>query len=135
MIIVKNRQLDSDTIKIINEITEMDISAVSAFRLMKIVKELDEILKNRQQSELNLVRRYAETNEDGSIKIPKDKDGNPINGSFEISDENTEEFNKQINDLLEYENNLNLDPLNFNELGLDKISVKKLMKLDFLFVD
>lgn len=133
MIIVKNRQLDSEAIKILNEIVEMDISAVSAFRLMKIIKELDEIVKNRQQSELNLVKRFAETNEDGSIKIPKDENGNEIQGTFEIKDGSTDEFNRQINDLLEFDNELNFDKIKFEDLGMEKISIKKLMKLDFLF--
>lgn len=135
MIIVKNRQLDSETIKILNEIVEMDISAVSAFRLMKIIKELDEIVKNRQQSELNLVKRFAETNEDGSIKIPKDENGIEIQGTFEIKDGDSEEFNKQITDLLEFDNELIFDKLKFEDLGMEKISIKKLMKLDFLFTE
>lgn len=135
MIIVKNRQLDSETIKILNEIVEMDISAVSAFRLMKIIKELDEIVKNRQQSELNLVKRFAETNEDGSVKIPKDENGIEIQGTFEIKDGDSEEFNKQITDLLEFDNELIFDKLKFEDLGMEKISIKKLMKLDFLFTE
>ena len=135
MIRVKNVQLDSEAIVILNEIVEMDISAVAAFRLMKIIKELDEIVKNRQQSELNLVKRYAVTNEDGSLKVPTDNDGNPVQGTFEIAEENTEEFNNQINELLEYENEIDFEPIRFEELGMEKISVKKLMKLDFLFTE
>jgi len=133
--IIKNKQLDAEAITALNEIIEMEISAVTAFKLMKIVKELDEIVKNRQQSELNLVKRYAVTNEDGTIKVPNGEDGEPVQGTFEISDENTEEFNKQINDLLEYENNLDFDPISIKDMGISKISVMKLMKLDFLFVE
>ena len=135
MITVKNSQLDQETISIINEVVEMDVKALAAFRLMKIIKEIDEIVKSRQESELNLVRRYAEKEEDGSIKKPLDENGNPINGSFEISDENKEEFNKQINELLEYENTLDFDPIKIDDLGLEKISVKKLIKLDFLLTE
>lgn len=135
MITVKNRQLDQETISILNEIVEMDVKALAAFRLMKIIKEVDEIVKNRQESELNLVKRYAEKEEDGSIKTPLDENGKPVNGSFEISDENKEEFNKQINELLEYENTLDFDPIKINDLGLEKISVKKLIKLDFLLTE
>lgn len=135
MIIIKNKQLDSEAIQILNEIVDMDISAVSAFRLMKIVKELDEIVKNRQQSEINLVKRFAVMNEDGSIKIPKDENGDDIQGQFEITEGNTEEFNKQIKELLEFENKLDFDPIKFEELGMEKISIKKLMKLDFLFTE
>ena len=135
MITVKNRQLDTETISILNEIVDMDIKALAAFKLMKIIKEIDEIVKNRQESELNLVKRYAEKDEDGSIKTPLDENGNPVNGSFEVSDENKDEFNTQINELLDYENSLDFDQLKFEDLGLEKISVKKLIKLDFLLTE
>jgi hypothetical protein len=135
MITVKNRQLDTETISILNEIVDMDIKALAAFKLMKIIKEIDEIVKNRQESELNLVKRYAEKDEDGSIKTPLDENGNPVNGSFEVSDENKDEFNAQINELLDYENSLDFDQLKFEDLGLEKISVKKLIKLDFLLTE
>lgn len=135
MITVKNRQLDTETISILNEIVDMDIKALSAFKLMKIIKEIDEIVKNRQESELNLVKRYAEKDEDGSIKTPLDENGNPVNGSFEVSDENKDEFNTQINELLDYENSLDFDQLKFEDVGLEKISVKKLIKLDFLLTE
>jgi len=135
MITVKNRQLDTETISILNEIVDMDIKALAAFKLMKIIKEIDEIVKNRQESELNLVKRYAEKDEDGSIKTPLDENGNPVNGSFEVSDENKDEFNTQINELLDYGNSLDFDQLKFEDLGLEKISVKKLIKLDFLLTE
>ena len=133
MIIVRNRELNSETVEILNELIEKDISAVYAFRLMNIIKDLDDIIKNRQQSELNLLKKFAVKNEDGTIKVPKDDEGNPIQGNFEIAEENKEKFNKEINDLLEYENNLQHEPMSFEDLGIEKISVKKLMKLSFLF--
>lgn len=136
MITVKNKQLDGETIEILNEIVEMDIKAIEAFKLMRIIKKLDEIVQNRQKAEMNLVKKYAEKNEDGSIKLPVDENGNEIQGSFEVSDENKDEFNKQFTDLLEYENEIeDADPIIFENLGLEKISIKKLVKLDFLFVE
>lgn len=135
MISIKNRQLDTETINVLNEIVEMDIKAIEAFKLMKIIKHLDEVVQNRQKAEMNLVKKYAIKNEDGSLKLPLDENGNEIQGSFEVSDEDKEEFNKQFNDLLEYENKIDFDPIKFENLGLEKISIKKLVKLDFLFTE
>lgn len=135
MISIKNRQLDTETINILNEIVEMDIKAIEAFKLMKIIKHLDEVVQNRQKAEMNLVKKYAIKNEDGSLKLPLDENGNEMQGSFEVSDEDKEEFNKQFNDLLEYENKIDFDPIKFENLGLEKISIKKLVKLDFLFTE
>lgn len=135
MISIKNRQLDTETINVLNEIVEMDIKAIEAFKLMKIIKHLDEVVQNRQKAEMNLVKKYAIKNEDGSLKLPLDENGNEIQGSFEVSDEDKEELNKQFNDLLEYENKIDFDPIKFENLGLEKISIKKLAKLDFLFTE
>lgn len=135
MISIKNKQLDTETINVLNEIVEMDIKAIEAFKLMKIIKHLDEVVQNRQKAEMNLVKKYAIKNEDGSLKLPLDENGNEIQGSFEVSDEDKEEFNKQFNDLLEYENKIDFDPIKFENLGLEKISIKKLVKLDFLFTE
>jgi len=135
MIAVKNRQLDTETISIVNEIVDMDIKAIEAFKLMKIIKEIDEIVKNRQKAEMNLVKKYAEKDEDGSLKLPLDGEGNEIQGSFEVSEDNKEEFNNQFNELLDYENKIDFDPIKFENLGLEKISIKKLVRLDFLFTE
>lgn len=124
MIKVKNNRLDTETIQVINEILDMDINAVAAFRLMKIVKELDDIVKNKQEVEVNILKQYASKDEDGNIKTG-DKEG-----VYQI--ENTEEFNKQISELMEHENSINFEAIKIEDLGLNKITPRKLIKIDFL---
>ena len=43
-IILKNSQLNDDTISALNTLIDLDINAQAAFRLMRIIKELSSIL-------------------------------------------------------------------------------------------
>lgn len=126
MISVKNRQLDKETIEVLNELLEKDINALAAFKLMKVVKDLDEIVKNRQKSEINLIRKYAVKDEDGNILQNN-------NNGFQVEDSEVENFNNEMDELRDHINELNYDTFDISDLGIEKISAKKLMKLDFLF--
>lgn len=133
MIKVKNSRLDNETIETLNEIVEQDIKALAAFKLTKIINELNAIVKNRIDSEIKLVQKYAVKDESGNVVQPKDENGNSMANQFEVEEGKVEEFNKEMNDLLNYENELSHDPISISELGLESISVKKMMKIDFLF--
>lgn len=127
MIKVKNNRLDPETIEVINEILDMDINVVSSFRLMKIVKELDDIVKNKQKVEVNILKKYATKDEEGNIKSG-DKEG-----TYQI--ENPSEFNEQINELMQVENSVDFEPIKISDLGANKISPRKLLKIDFLLCE
>lgn len=133
MIKVKNRRLDTDAIGILNELIELDISAVAAFKLAKIVRELDNIVTIKNEREVALIKKYAKTNEDGTIIEGKNAEGNPVPNTFEIKEGKAEDFNKEMEELLFFENELSFEKLSIEELNLDKFSAKKIMKIDFLF--
>lgn len=124
---IKNRQLNKETIAFINTLLDKEINAVAAFKLMKVAKTLDEIAKNKQQSEVNLIKKFAEKDETGNIKR---SESNPEN--IDIKEENIENFNKELNDLNNYENEVDFEPLTIEELGLEKCSANDLMKIEFL---
>ena len=42
-LVVKNSQLTEETISALNQLIEMDINAVTAFKLTRIIKELNSI--------------------------------------------------------------------------------------------
>lgn len=133
MIKVKNRRLDAEAINILNELIELDISAVAAFKLAKIVRELDNIVTIKNEREISLIKKFAKTNEDGSLIEGKNAEGKSVPNTFEIKDGEVESFNKEMEELLGFENELSFDKLSIEELNLDKFSAKKIMKIDFLF--
>lgn len=133
MIKVKNRRLDAETIGILNELIELDISAVAAFKLAKIVRELDNIVTIKNEREVSLIKKYAKLDDNGNIIEGKNAEGKPVPNTFEIKDGEGENFNKEMEELLNFENDLAFDKLSIEELNLDKFSAKKIMRIDFLF--
>jgi hypothetical protein len=133
MITVKNKRLDAETIKILNELIELDISAVAAFKLAKIVRELDSIVSIKNEREVATIRKYAKTDDDGNIIEGKNAEGQTIPGTFEIQEGKGEEYSKEMEEFLNAENELPFEKLKIEELNLEKFSAKKVMKIDFLF--
>lgn len=129
--IIKNSQLNEETIASINKLIVADINASIAFKLSRIIKEISSILEDKNKMEQTIISRYAEKDENGNIIQGKDKDGNPIQGSVNIID--MESFNSDISDLLNTENDIPYEKIKFEDMKLQTAKVKDLMLLDFLF--
>lgn len=131
-IIIKNSQLNSDTIDALNKLIDLDINASIAFRLTRIIKEVSSIVDDKLKMEKRILDKYSQRDEMGNVVQPKDDDGNVIPGAVSIT--NMEAFSSEMNDLMEVENEIAYDRINFEELNLQTAKVKDLIKLDFLFI-
>lgn len=129
--IIKNSQLNEETIASINKLIVADINASIAFKLSRIIKEISSILEDKNKMEQTIISRYAEKDENGNIIQGKDKDGNPIQGAVNIID--MVSFNSDISDLLNTENDIPYEKIKFEDMKLQTAKVKDLMLLDFLF--
>jgi len=130
-IIFKNSQLNDDTISALNMLIDLDINATSAFRLMRIIKELSSILDDKIKMEKRILDKWTAKDESGNPTIAIDDAGNPIQGAVNISD--SDAFSKEMNALLEIENEIPYERIKFEDLNLQTAKVKDLIKLDFLF--
>ncbi len=130
-IFVKNSQLTKDTIDAINALIESDINATAAFKLTRLIKEFSSIVDDKIAAEKKLLEKWSDKDEDGNMLPVHDEEGNVIEGSVRIS--NVSEFNKEFEELMEIENHLNYDKIEFEELGLKTAKIKDLIKLEFLF--
>lgn len=130
-IILKNSQLNDDTISALNMLIDLDINATSAFRLMRIIKELSSILDDKIKMEKRILDKWTAKDESGNPTIAIDDAGNPIQGAVNISD--SDAFSKEMNSLLEIENEIPYERIKFEDLNLQTAKVKDLIKLDFLF--
>ncbi len=128
---VKNAQLNSETIEALNKLIDLDINASIAFRLTRIIKELSSIVDDKVKMERRILEKYSEKDENGSVIQPKDNEGNTIPGAVNITDMDT--FSREMNDLMELENEIPFEKVNFEDLNLQTAKVKDLIKLDFLF--
>ena len=128
---VKNSQLNDDTITALNMLIDLDINAQSAFRLMRIIKELSSILDDKIKMEKRILDKWTAKDEAGNPTEAKDETGNLIEGAVNISDSTA--FSKEMETLLEIENEIPYDKIKFEELNLQTAKVKDLIKLEFLF--
>lgn len=131
MIKITNSQLDSQTLEVINKFIDNEIKASAAFKLSRIIKDLSSIIEDKIKHEQKILEKWCEKDADGNVVVPKDDDGNAIANSVKISDMTA--FNKEMNDLMLVETEINHNRLNFDDLGLEKASVKDIIKIDFLF--
>lgn len=130
-IIVKNSQLNSETIEALNSLIELDINATSAFRLTRIIKEISSIVEDKLATEKKILEKYVEKDSEGNTIRPKDESGNVVEDAVNIT--NVEEFSKEMNELMSVDNEVNFDKIKFEDLELKTAKVKDLIKLDFLF--
>jgi hypothetical protein len=128
---VKNSQLTNETLGVLNQLIELDINASAAFRLTRIIKHISSIVEDKLKSERKIYDKWIQRDESGNPVIPKDEQGDPIQGSVSISDMNA--FSKEMSDLLEVENEIPFDKLNFEDLNLQTAKIKDLIKVEFLF--
>ena len=132
MIIIKNSQLDQDTVTSLNAIIDLDIKAGEAFKLMRMLKDLSSIIEDKTKLEKKIFEKYVERDSSGNPVEAVDVEGKIIPNAVKITD--TVSFNKEMEELMVVENTLNHSKLNFDDLNLSSnVKVKDLLKIDFLF--
>ena len=122
--IIKNSQLNNESIKVINELIELDIDAVAAFKLSRIIKELSSIVEIKIKMEKKIYNKWALKDENGNVL--QDIDGSPV---FT----NIDEFIKEMGELEEIENNIPYDKIKFEDLNLKTAKIKDIIKIEFIF--
>lgn len=130
-IIVKNSQLNNETVSALNTLVEMEINAAVAFRLMRIIKELTSIIDDKLKMERRILDKYTEKDESGNPIGAKDDGGNTIDGAVNIT--NVDLFTSEMQSLMDIENEIPYEKIDFEDLNLKTARVKDLIKLEFLF--
>ena len=103
-IIVKNSQLNNETIQALNTLIELDINASVAFKLTRIIKEISSIVDDKIKMEKRILDKWVEKDAEGKAIVPKDEQGNPVEGAVSIT--NPEEFTKEMSNLMDVQNDL-----------------------------
>ncbi len=129
--IVKNSQLNNETIEALNNLIELDINAIAAFRLTRIIKEVSSIVEDKLATEKKILDKWVEKDENGQVVRPKDEGGNIVEDAVNIT--NVEEFSKEMSSLMSVESEIPFDKIKFEDLNLQTAKIKDLIKLDFLF--
>jgi hypothetical protein len=130
-IIIKNSQLGPETMESLDKLTDLDINAAIAFKLTRIIKEISSIVEDKIKMEKRILDKYSEKDEEGNVINPKNEKGDTIQGAVNIT--NMDNFSSEMKDLMEVENEIGYERINFEDLNLKTAKVKDLMKLEFLF--
>ena len=128
---VKNSEISNEKISALNSLIDTDINATCAFRLTRIIKELSSIVEDKAKLEKKLIEKYTEKDNDGNSTQVLGEGGSVVDGAVNLT--NPEQFQNEMTDLMEIENEIPYDKINFDDLKLETAKVKDLITLEFLF--
>jgi hypothetical protein len=130
MITILNSQLTNDAIAALNNLIEMNIKAGVAFKLMRIIKEISSLVEDKLAMEKKILEKWVEKDADGKA-VPVYDNGAIVEGAVRIS--NMDSFQAEMTSLLNAETVLQHAKINFDDLGLEMMKIKDLLKIDFIF--
>jgi hypothetical protein len=128
---IQNSQLSNETIEALNTLIDLDINASSAFKLIRVIKEISSIVEDKIKMEKKIFDKYVAKDESGNPIPAKNEMGEIIKGAVNITD--PELFTKEMSELMNIEVELNYEKIDFDDLGLKTAKIKDLIKLEFLF--
>lgn len=131
MIVIKNSQLNNDAVTALNNLIEMNIKSSVAFKLMRVIKELSSLIEYKIKAEKRILETYMEKDSSGNPVPVYNDDGSTIDGAVKIKD--MDKFQKEMEELLSVETSINAEKIKFEDLGLETVKVKDLLKIDFIF--
>jgi disulfide oxidoreductase YuzD len=131
MIKIKNAQLNNDAITALNNLIEMNIKAGVAFKLMRVIKEISSLVEDKLKMEQKILEKHIERDDLGNPFLVYDENNKIVEGAVKIKD--VQSFQNEMESLLFSETELNFEPIPFEDLGLDTIKIKDLLKIDFIF--
>jgi len=128
---IKNSELTNEMISALNILIDTDINAVCAFRLSRVIKELTSIVEDKNKMERKIIDRWTKKDDDGNPVPVLDDNGGIVSGAVNISDPDS--FKMEMDDFLDYDNEIDFEKINFEDLNLQTAKVRDLLKLEFLF--
>jgi hypothetical protein len=104
----------------LKEILNKELPVKPAYWLARIATKLEGELQTFEKARMGLINKHSKKDKDGNPAIKKNKDGKP---QFDITD--VEAFEKEFNELLNQEIELDIKPIKFADLG--EVSIKPLI--------
>jgi len=123
---IKNFQVfDEQNQKAVNELMNNDLVGATALKVVKVVRKLDELLKDVNEAVKIIRDKYTEKDENGSPIHPLDEQGKQIKDRIKIN--NPDDFDKEIQQILGVENEIDIEMISEEEIKGVKISPKNIM--------
>ena len=90
------------------KLAEKPMKTKSAFKVARLMREIDKEYALFQESRKRLIEKYGEKDQNNELKIDE-------NGNYSVSKENIEIFNRELRDVLETKISLNAELLDIEE--------------------
>lgn len=122
MIEVQVKDIVNST-EIFSALSQKKLNMRMAYQLAKIIKEVQKEFELFQETRMKLINEYAERDEGGQLKVDE-------NNNFTIPKEKIQDFQKELNELLETQVELQINKINLDELEDVKFTPMELIKIE-----
>ena len=121
---IKNEVL-VNSVQVLRKLNNAELPVRVSYKLAKNIKSIEKELNIYEEEKQKFINKYGEKDEEGKLKTKED-------GSINITD--TENWNKDIKELLEIEAEINIEKINIDELakGDLKITPSELALIDYM---
>lgn len=109
MITVKISDLLNST-ETLQKLAKQDFKAKLAWSLARLLKSAENEIQGFNETRLNLIKKYGEKDENGELVTDE-------GGNCKIVPESIADFNKELNELLNAEVEINSNPIDFQLLS------------------
>ena len=106
---------------------EKEIPIKIAYKLMKLLKQLEDENKFFIDKRNELLKKYSQKDDNGNIKQIDEGNGKV---GIQLEIDKIEEFNNKLKDLVDIEISIDFEKVKIEELGDIKITIKDLYNLD-----
>lgn len=130
MIIINNGMVGKETVNALNVLISKKVPVKTAYKLVKVVRKVNEILLNVNAKKQEIVIKHIERDEKGNPVLEMDNEGNIIPDRVKIA--NDENYQKDMQNFFEQEHELDINKININDLGEIDIEPIQLMFLMWL---
>lgn len=113
----------------LKELSQKQLKARSAYAVGKIIKAADAEMSAFNEARMELIRKYGEKREDGELNSDE-------NGNVRILPESLNEFNKELDDLLKTQIEINANKIKIDDISDIEFTAAEMAQIDeFIEID
>ena len=106
-----------DSVEVLKKLMEKDLKAKTSYKISRLVREVEKELNEINKTYQGIVIKYGEPSEENSDQ-------------YVVKENNIEEYNKEINEFLMSEVELNVNKIPIEELENENFTPTEIIKLE-----
>lgn len=112
-----------NSIPVMQKLATTEFRGKVAFQIGRILKRVEEEANLYDNARKALIYKYGETDENGELIVNE-------NGSCTIKQEFIEDYNREVNELLDTEIEINAELINYNDLDGGNFTPQEVMMIE-----